>query len=390
MIIAYNNNNSNDNKISHHHHHNIITSSSPRRVYSDPATPPGKTKETSLLDFSLMSYSPSKLTGCELEAIAGLVRWSAHLNWWFSVAMLVYQSLDFVSCLHSYACWKKYAKNYVMLCPDAMLVFLVCFGKTLTSSFWKRFLPFRPPFWGLADRPLDGLAIVSDIVPDKSIMFSHVCCQISVPFSIPIHWGRGPSYTWISPSLPLGVSFCEFPQVLWQTDIPCSMLACSDKQLGQFPEDEKHCLFRLPIGLPSLYLDWVCSSRLVMTGTVITWMGTSSLADLRSSSIPILAAQVVKLLACWIMKILNEQLLKPSCLILFDGYTCRGLHYSIQWEQSIRGNPYLGAQQCQWQALMAENCRATGHGAWGRSEKWWVLGCAPRLMTINYNCYMYQ
>ena len=74
MIIAYNNNNSNDNKISHHHHHNIITSSSPRRVYSDPATPPGKTKETSLLDFSLMSYSPSKLTGCELEAIAGLVR----------------------------------------------------------------------------------------------------------------------------------------------------------------------------------------------------------------------------------------------------------------------------------------------------------------------------
>lgn len=278
-----------------------------------------------------------------------------------------------------------------MLCPDAMLVFLeVCFGKTLTSSFWNGWTVL-PSLLRFSRSPLGWwLAIVSDIVPDKSIMFAAKSLfytntlrqrtQLHLFFSMVL-------FRWVS-------AFANFPRCCGRRAFLVRCLPAVNKQLGQFPEDEKHCLFRLPIGLPSLYIDWVCSSRMTrddrhykyLDGHVLT-----SRPQIIFDPYSCCASCQITLLACWIMKILDEQLLKPSCLILFDGYTCRGLHYSIQWEQSIRGNPYLGAQQCQWQALMAENCRATGHGAWGRSEKWWVLGCAPRLMTINYsNCYMDQ
>ena len=95
-----------------------------------------------------------------------------------------------------------------------------------------------------------------------------------------------------------------------------------NKQLGQFPEDEtesvyslswidiywvEYCLFPLPIGLPSFFFGWVCSSRMTS-------------GDRHCNYIP----QVI----------FNPyDLLKPGCLILVDGYTCRGLHYSIQWEK---------------------------------------------------------
>jgi hypothetical protein len=216
------------------------------------------------------------------------------------------------------------------------------------------------------------LAIVSDIVPDKSIMFA---AKYLSPFLYQYIEAEDPAtpvflhlFRWVS-------AFANFPRCCGRRAFLVRCLPAVNKQLGQFPEDEKHCLFRLPIGLASLYLDWVCSSRMTSDDRHCNYLDGHVLTgrpQIIFDPYSCWASCQITLLACWIMKILNEQLLKPSCLILFDGYILVG-DYTIQYN----GNNPLG-ESLSWGTAVpvagVDGGELSGHRPRGMGKIWEMMG----------------